>query len=550
MHTKLQIKRHIIFLPFIFSFILPIFLCSSSSAQTQIAPNPNPPGNTISITDMIFNDSDYVNNGTITGVEDSLWYIENRSGGTFSNAGTINIHRSALLGDSMLSLIDRNGGLWSYGLFDNEDTGTINNYHQLCVKSGSTFSNYGYIYNRAAFSVSPSATMNSYGTIVSDGEAGALWIGEDVANYGDIINTNDAYGIIVKSDCTLVNYGTITNQLTMPSARGYSIGGGHKGSGGTIENYGVIDNKVNNQINLTDPIAFANLAGGLLTNAGQIDFGLMMGNSGTVENSGTIIYGDQMLGASNLQNGIIHNTGTFINNATNSADAFGEWNSGTVINDAIFENNGLIENTGMFENNGTFDNRSGTFRNHVVRYYGMIDAGTYQGTGTFIGNLDTGYGTVAPGNSAGTMTVDGDFILSTGGTLEIEIGGFNPGEYDFLDITGTAFLTGGTIDFMFLDGYDISTDIGYGEGLSLMFLDADLGIDSFASTVTYDFLGTPSGFLYDVYRDGTGLWFSATNTNMAPGPGPGPVEVPAPGALALAGIGVGFVNWLRRRWVL
>lgn len=67
----------------------------------------------------------------------------------------------------------------------------------------------------------------------------------------------------------------------------------------------------------------------------------------------------------------------------------------------------------------------------------------------------------------------------------------------------------------------------------MKFLEADLGIDIFASTVAYDFLGTPSGFVYDVYLEGSGLWFSATNT----GPGPDPVTIPAPGAMLLGGIG-------------
>ena len=99
----------------------------------------------------------------------------------------------------------------------------------------------------------------------------------------------------------------------------------------------------------------------------------------------------------------------------------------------------------------------------------------------------------------------GDYSLGGTGILEIEVGGFSPGEYDFLDITGTAFLTGGTIDLMFLGGYDISTDVGNSQTHSLMFLEADLGIDSSNSLVTYDFLGTPDGFLYDVYQDGIGL---------------------------------------------
>jgi hypothetical protein len=143
------------------------------------------------------------------------------------------------------------------------------------------------------------------------------------------------------------------------------------------------------------------------------------------------------------------------------------------------------------------------------------------------------------------MFVTGNYILDGTGILDIEIGGFTPGTFDLLDITGTAFLTGGDINLSFLGGYDIGTDIGYGASSSLMFLEADLGIDSFASTVTYDFLGTPLGFTYDVFQQGNGLWFQATNTNTG-----GPNVIPAPGAILLGSIGVGLVGWLRRRRTL
>jgi hypothetical protein len=71
----------------------------------------------------------------------------------------------------------------------------------------------------------------------------------------------------------------------------------------------------------------------------------------------------------------------------------------------------------------------------------------------------------------------------------------------------------------------------------LEFLEADGGITNFASGITYDFLGSPLGFLYDVYQDGNVLVFQATNTNV----------IPAPGAVLLCSIGVGLVGWLRRR---
>ena len=135
------------------------------------------------------------------------------------------------------------------------------------------------------------------------------------------------------------------------------------------------------------------------------------------------------------------------------------------------------------------------------------------------------------------MTVIGNYILDGSGTLAIEIGGFAPGSSDLLDITGTAYLSGGNINFSFLGGYDIASDIGPTESMTLQFLNAGY-IDSFSSGITYDFLGSPFGFEYNVFQQNNGLFFQATNT------------IPAPGALLLGSIGVGFVGWLRRRRIV
>jgi len=71
----------------------------------------------------------------------------------------------------------------------------------------------------------------------------------------------------------------------------------------------------------------------------------------------------------------------------------------------------------------------------------------------------------------------------------------------------------------------------------LQFLKAGY-IDSFASGITYDFLGNPFGFQYNVFQQDNGLFFQANNT------------IPAPGAIILGSIGVCVVGWLRRRRML
>ena len=118
--------------------------------------------------------------------------------------------------------------------------------------------------------------------------------------------------------------------------------------------------------------------------------------------------------------------------------------------------------------------------------------------------------------------------------LDIEIGGFTPGLFDVLDISGTAYLGGGIIKFSLLDGYDIVTDVGPGETWELSFLHADV-IDRFESVVSYDFIGLPS-FQYNVFQREDDLIFQATNT------------VPLPGAVLLGMLGLSTAAWrLRKR---
>ncbi len=79
--------------------------------------------------------------------------------------------------------------------------------------------------------------------------------------------------------------------------------------------------------------------------------------------------------------------------------------------------------------------------------------GDVTGSGTFSGTGTTYFeGTVAPGNSPGKMTFEGDLAFGYGSELVIEITGNAAGEFDILEVLGTATLDGVlTIDF--LDGF-------------------------------------------------------------------------------------------------
>jgi hypothetical protein len=328
---------------------------------------------------------------------------------------------------------------------------------------------------------------------------------------------NIATGVSAENNVFFFNSGTIDNYgIFLNQILGLFDNRGTIKNQGDIYNYNVIS---------TNGGTIENKPGGTIYNSGSFD-----NNSGTIDNQGYI---DNKAGAT------IYNHDTFDNSGTiNTSGTFYHWgtidNSGTISNSEDFYNFGTINNSGTisnsedFYNYGTIDSSLGTFNNQ----------GTLKGTGTFIGHLLNDSGTVAPGSSPGTMSITGDFTLAGSGILDIEIGGFADGTFDLLNITGTADLTGGNINFSFLSGYDITSEISPHQSMSLMFLQTGLGINNFASAINFDFLGTPPGFQYDVFQQAGGLYFQATNT------------IPAPGAILLGSIGVCLVGWLRRRRTL
>ncbi|HEY2336265.1 MAG TPA: hypothetical protein VGI18_02750, partial [Burkholderiales bacterium] len=76
-----------------------------------------------------------------------------------------------------------------------------------------------------------------------------------------------------------------------------------------------------------------------------------------------------------------------------------------------------------------------------------------EGTVDTDGGVLVNAGTLAPGGSGiGKLTVVGDFRQGATGRLEIDLGGTRVGQYDTLDVNGTATL-GGTLFLRAANGY-------------------------------------------------------------------------------------------------
>ena len=85
-----------------------------------------------------------------------------------------------------------------------------------------------------------------------------------------------------------------------------------------------------------------------------------------------------------------------------------------------------------------------------------IQGGALKGNGTVTANTNNTGGVVAPGLSIGDLVIDGQYVQSAPGILEIELGGKSLGQYDTLNVTETATL-GGELKIVAINDY-IPTD--------------------------------------------------------------------------------------------
>jgi autotransporter-associated beta strand protein len=155
---------------------------------------------------------------------------------------------------------------------------------------------------------------------------------------------------------------------------------------------------------------------------------------GSIEGDGTAIV---FLGANNLTVGSNNLTTTFSGVIQDGGNSGGIGGSLTKIGTGTLDLTGANTytgdtniNRGVLKVDGSIT--SNTFVNH---------GGTLAGTGTVGGNV-TNAGVVSPGDAPGTLTVNGNYAQASNGTLLIDIGGSNNGQFSVLDVLGNANLDG------------------------------------------------------------------------------------------------------------
>lgn len=166
--------------------------------------------------------------------------------------------------------------------------------------------------------------------------------------------------------------------------------------------------------------------------------------------------------------------------------------------------------------------------------------GSLTGNGTVFGNVlvegggTSGFGgTVTPGNSPGKLTIEGDFYLSAGAILGLEVAGTQAGFYDELTVSGIAhFAPESRIEFTFLDGFLPKA------GDNFSFVVAQGGIEGLTNE-NFHFNNIDSSFLYDLKVEDGRFTLAALND--------GQVITPEPATMMLMFPGLAGLMWYRRR---
>lgn len=298
-------------------------------------------------------------------------------------------------------------------------TGMFNHYDGQFALMGGDSSNFGL---RVGVNSSGNGTYNMSGGTIETLREYIGYEGTGVFNQSGGNNTiyvdggNNYYGVYLGFNTS----GNGTYNLSNGELNTYHLGAGRAGVGEFNQSGGSVD--INE--NYGGPIPPG--SGYEAEIGGQLRLGDQAGAQGTYNLSA---------GALDTRNTVVGVVGSGEFNQTGGTHTVQqamtlEQNAGS---SGVYNlSGGTLNATDIFLNTGAFNFTGGVL---------IVD--------TFTGNLVNNGGTLAPGNSPGTTRVIGDYT-QLAGSYEVEIAGSGAGEYDVLDITGTATL-GGSLDVSFFD---------------------------------------------------------------------------------------------------
>lgn len=410
-------------------------------------------------------------------------------------------------------------------------TGTVNH------SAGSNTANY-YLVLGVAAGITGTYNLSGTGTLTANWETiGDDGIGSFVQSGGSHTVWNSFY--IGANTGSSGSYNLQGGSLTTGTYGGYEYIG-NAGTGTFTQSGGT--HTANSQIALgISGNGTYNLRGGTLAAYGGIDGGNSPGTATLRIDGGALNLGaGGGINVDNLYVGTTGYTGAFTltsnHQITAASEIIGQGGTGTFTQTGGTHTVGTLSIGTGLSGNGTFNMQGGTLTAGTIDSVNAgVSAFNFTGgtlaVGTFIGNLVNNGGTLAPGASPGTTLVNGNYTQIAAGILSIELGGIGAGQFDVLDVTGTATL-GGELEVLFWNGFVASA----GDSFDIVTTTTLLGgFDSFDLAALGGGLVWNVDYLYDIDVSGTDVVRLSVQA------------VPEPEAYAMMLAGLGLVSWAARR---
>tara|TARA_A100001391_G_scaffold151415_1_gene109000 strand:- start:387 stop:3311 length:2925 start_codon:yes stop_codon:yes gene_type:complete len=453
------------------------------------------------------NDGAFYLEGSLTNDStfNNLDYTQINAGGHLVNNGSlINTHILSINGGQISGDIVNNGTFTITSTSSNTYSGVMtgngqfnkNGSHtQILTGDSSGFTGSSDV-GQGTLQIGNGGTTGALGGNITITSLGTLTFNRsDTLTYGGVISGN---GNIVQSGAgTLILAGTNTFSGTTTITNGtLQIGNG--GTTGSLT--GNIINNASLAFNHSSSMTYA----GVISGTGD----LARSGAGTLILTGNSTYtGDTTISAGTLQIGNGGTTGSLTGNIINNASlAFNRSNDLTFAN-AISGTGSLnklgagsLTLSGTNTYTGATTVTAGTLSvngSATSSAFTVQNGGTLGGTGTVGATTVQSGGIHAPGNSIGTQTVNGNYDLSNGGTLVIEVNA--AGNADQVIVNGTVNVGGATLRILGLPDNDMS-----GQNSYTHIIIANDGVDAVVGT--FNSINNQLAF-YDAsvaYNSGTG----------------------------------------------